>query len=119
MIGRSFNHYRVAKLGSGGMGEVYRAVDTKLGRDVAIKFLPRHLAQDAEYLQRFRREARILASLNHQKVATIHGLEESDGELCLVMELVPGSTLKDSRRAGAEAGCRVRQADRHGAPGGA
>ncbi len=99
MIGRTLNHYRVeSKIGSGGMGEVYRAIDTRLDREVAIKVLPRHFAQDSEYLQRLRREARILASLNHPNIATVHGLEECEGELCLVMELVLGSTLKELRR---------------------
>src|SRR5450432_2595442 len=83
----------VAPIGAGGMGEVYRAHDTKLGRDVAIKVLPESLAHDAERMARFEREAQVLASLNHPHIATIHGLEESDGVRALVMELVEGPTL--------------------------
>ena len=99
MIGRTLKHYRVeSTLGSGGMGDVYRATDTTLQREVAIKILPRNLAQDSEYIQRLRREARILASLNHPNIATVHGLEECEGELCLVMELIPGLTLKELKR---------------------
>jgi serine/threonine-protein kinase len=76
------------------MGEVYRAHDSKLGRDVAIKTLPREFARDPERLTRFRREARTLASLNHPNIAAIYGLEESEGATCLVLELVEGETLK-------------------------
>ena len=83
------------RIGAGGMGEVYRARDTKLGRDVAIKILPEALAHDTERLARFEREARTLASLNHPNIAQIHGLEESDGIKALVMELVEGPTLAD------------------------
>ena len=80
MIGQTLAHYRVtAAIGAGGMGEVYRATDTKLGRDVAIKVLPAEVAQDAERLARFQREAQLLASLNHPNIAAIHGLEESGG----------------------------------------
>src|SRR5271169_6382477 len=81
-------------IGAGGMGEVYKARDTKLERDVAIKVLPPALAQDPERLARFEREAKVLASLNHPNIATIHGVEESDGIRALVMELVPGESLK-------------------------
>jgi serine/threonine-protein kinase len=80
----------LAPLGAGGMGEVYRAKDTKLGRDVAVKILPAALAQDPDRLARFEREAKVLASLNHPHIAQIYGLEER----ALVMELVPGETLK-------------------------
>jgi serine/threonine protein kinase len=83
------------RIGAGGMGEVYRARDTKLQRDVAIKVLPEALAHDTERLARFEREARTLASLNHPNIAQIHGLEESDGIKALVMELVEGLTLAD------------------------
>jgi Tol biopolymer transport system component len=83
----------VAKLGEGGMGEVYRARDTKLNRDVALKVLPDLFAQDAERLARFTREAQTLASLNHTNIAHIHGLEESGGVRALVMELVEGEDL--------------------------
>jgi Tol biopolymer transport system component len=83
----------VAKLGSGGMGEVYRATDTKLGREVAIKVLPAGVALDAERLSRFKREAQLLASLNHPNIAAIHGLDEAAGTLFLVLELAPGEDL--------------------------
>src|ERR1051325_10992432 len=84
-------HYRIiSKLGEGGMGEVYRATDTKLNRDVAIKILPEAFAQDADRMARFAREAQVLASLNHPNIAAIYGLEER----ALVMELVEGETLR-------------------------
>ena len=83
----------VSLLGAGGMGEVYRARDTKLNRDVAIKVLPDSFANDAERLARFTREAQTLASLNHPNIAHIHGLEESNGVRALVMELVEGEDL--------------------------
>jgi eukaryotic-like serine/threonine-protein kinase len=83
----------LAPLGAGGMGEVYRARDSKLGRDVALKVLPDVFAQDAQRMARFRREAQVLASLNHPNIATIYGLEESNGKRALVMELVEGPTL--------------------------
>ncbi len=82
-------------LGAGGMGEVYRARDTKLGREAAIKVLPTAFAEDAERLARFRREAQILASLSHPNVAAIYGLEESEGLVALAMELVPGEDLSE------------------------
>ena len=85
----------LSPLGAGGMGEVYRARDTRLGRDVAIKVLPEAFANDAERLARFQREAQLLASLNHPHIAIIHGLEESGGSRALVMELVEGPTLAD------------------------
>src|SRR5208282_2466962 len=91
MIGETIGSYRItAKLGAGGMGEVYRAHDTKLDRDVAIKVLPPALAKDPERLARFEREAKVLASLNHPNIAQIYGVEER----ALVMELVAGETLK-------------------------
>src|ERR671912_1167698 len=82
-------------LGAGGMGEVYRARDTRLKRDVALKLLPDSFASDAERLARFQREAEVLASLNHPNIAAIYGLEKSDGTTALVMELVEGPTLAD------------------------
>jgi eukaryotic-like serine/threonine-protein kinase len=85
----------LAPLGAGGMGEVYRATDTKLGRAVALKVLPDVFARDAQCMARFRREAQVLASLNHPNIATIHGLEESNESRVLVMELVEGPTLAD------------------------
>src|SRR6266849_2648834 len=80
-------------LGAGGMGEVYRARDTKLDRDVAIKVLPASLAADPDRLARFEREARLLASLNHPNIGAIYGVEESGGITALVLELVDGETL--------------------------
>jgi eukaryotic-like serine/threonine-protein kinase len=90
----------VALVGSGGMGEVYRARDSKLGRDVALKVLPEAFARDAERMARFQREAKVLASLNHHNIATIHGLEDSGGTHALVMELVEGPTLADRIKSG-------------------
>src|ERR1700681_4863660 len=89
--GEKLGPYEIlAPIGAGGMGEVYRALDTKLDRDVAIKVLPAALAQDPERLARFEREAKVLAALNHPNIAQIYGLEQR----ALVMELVPGETLK-------------------------
>jgi serine/threonine protein kinase len=85
----------VAAIGAGGMGEVYRARDTKLGREVALKVLPEEFAADAERMGRFEREAKVLASLNHPNIATIHGMEESGDVRALIMELVPGQTLAE------------------------
>jgi serine/threonine protein kinase len=82
-------------IGVGGMGEVYRARDTKLNRDVAIKVLSAAVANDADYMARFQREAQVLASLNHPHIATIYGLEQSNGIRALVMELVEGPTLAE------------------------
>ncbi len=94
MIGSNVSHYKVtSKLGEGGMGEVWQAEDTKLGRAVALKMLPEAFAQDPERLARFEREARVLASLSHPNIAGIHGLEEVGGKRFLVMELVEGETL--------------------------
>jgi Tol biopolymer transport system component len=90
----------LAPLGAGGMGEVYRARDTRLGRDVAIKALPEEFAQDAERLARFQREARLLASLNHPNIAAIYGLEEADGARYLVLEIVEGESLAEKLAAG-------------------
>src|SRR5216683_4209448 len=91
----------VSALGAGGMGEVYRAHDTKLGRDVALKILPDTFASDPERLARFQREAQVLASLNHPHIGAIYGLEESDGVRALVLELVEGPTLADRIAQGA------------------
>ena len=96
MIGRKLGHYEIIEtLGEGGMGAVYRARDTKLGRDVALKLLPEFVAGDREKIARLEREAHLLAALNHPNIATLHGLEESQGLKYLVMELVPGETLDD------------------------
>jgi eukaryotic-like serine/threonine-protein kinase len=98
-IGTMVAHYRLTgKIGEGGMGEVYRARDTKLQRDVALKILPQAMAQDADRMARFEREARTLASLNHPNIAAIYGLEESNGIHALVMELVDGETLGERLR---------------------
>jgi eukaryotic-like serine/threonine-protein kinase len=83
----------IGQIGAGGMGEVYRATDTRLKREVALKILPESFATDAERLARFQREAEVLASLNHPNIAHVHGLERSDGVQALVMELVDGATL--------------------------
>ena len=94
MIGTELAHYRItAKLGEGGMGEVWRATDSKLGREVAIKVLPESFSSDPERLARFEREAKVLASLNHPHIAAIYGLEEVGGGKALVLELVEGPTL--------------------------
>src|SRR6266545_4894341 len=85
----------LAAIGAGGMGEVYRAHDTKLKRGVAVKVLPELFATDPERLARFQREAQLLASLNHPNIAHIHGLEDSNGIRVLVMELVEGPTLAE------------------------
>src|SRR5215831_7679444 len=99
VIGQTFCHYRIVeRIGAGGMGEVYRATDTKLNRDVALKVLPEAFARDAQRMARFRREAQVLASLNHPNIATIYGLEESNGTYALVMELVEGPTLAEKIR---------------------
>jgi serine/threonine protein kinase/Tol biopolymer transport system component len=94
LAGRRLGVYQIeARIGAGGMGEVYRARDTKLGRDVAIKVLPRALTSSVDRRARFEREARLLASLNHPHIAQVYGFEESDEIAALVMELVPGETL--------------------------
>jgi serine/threonine protein kinase len=99
--GTRFGPYEItALLGAGGMGEVYRARDPKLGRDVALKVLSPALARDADNMARFTREAQVLASLNHPNIAAIYGLEESSGIPALVMELVEGRTLAERIAAG-------------------
>src|SRR5437762_8735276 len=96
MIGTKLAHYEITNhLGSGGMGDVYQATDTKLGRSVAIKLLPESFTHDAERAQRFEREARLLALLNHPNIATIYGIEEFAERKFLVMELVGGETLAE------------------------
>src|SRR6516162_1967005 len=105
VIGQTFCRYQIVeRIGAGGMGEVYRARDTKLGRDVALKVLPEAFAKNGERMARFRREAQVLASLNHPNIATIHGLEESKGNCALVMELVEGPTLAERIRGSADVG---------------
>jgi serine/threonine-protein kinase len=96
MIGKTVAHYRITEMiGAGGMGEVFRAADSKLGRDVALKMLPAAFAQDAERMARFQREAQVLASLNHPNIGAIYGLEESDDSHFLVLEIIEGPTLFD------------------------
>ena len=101
MIGSRLAHYEITShLGTRGMGEVYQATDSKLGRTVAIKLLPEAFTNDPERVARFEREARVLASLNHPHIAAIYGVEEFGGRKFLVMELVPGETLADRVRRG-------------------
>ena len=96
MIGKTISHYKILeKIGQGGMGEVYRAQDTTLKREVAIKVLPAQFTQDPQRLARFEREAQLLAQLNHPNIAAIYGLEEAEGVRFLSLELVEGETLAE------------------------
>ena len=126
MIGQSVAHYTVTdRLGVGGMGEVYRARDSKLHREVALKVLPPGLAQDPDHMARFAREAQVLAGLNHPNIASVYGLEEGHGVTALVMELIPGETLADriergpmpveeAARVGVQIALALEEAHEHG-----
>ena len=101
MIGQTISHYKVIeKLGAGGMGEVFLAEDTELGRQVALKFLPAALTNDPDVLARFKREAQALAALNHPHIVTVYQVVEHDDQPVMVMEYVSGKSLRDVASSG-------------------
>lgn len=101
MIGQTISHYKViSQLGRGGMGVVYEAEDTTLGRKVALKLLPAEMPKDEAMLQRFQREARAASSLNHPGICTVHAIDQYEGQHFIAMELLEGQTLSERIRSG-------------------
>jgi len=105
MVGQTISHYKVLeKIGEGGMGVVYRATDTKLNRDVALKILPEQFASDSQRMGRFQREAEVLASLDHPNIGQIYGIEEAGQTKALVLQLIEGPTLAEKNCPGTDPG---------------